>query len=84
MKTQQISIKDLKELYDVSCNDWQIIIKDLLIWNTKEVIDIDEKLILKAYSEANPSQILIKKNNLWWLIDGSMYIYYTLTHYFDK
>jgi hypothetical protein len=26
-------------------------------------------------------QYLKRKNNLWWLADGSMYVYYTPTHW---
>ena len=26
-------------------------------------------------------QVLTKRNNLWWVSDGSMYVYYTPTHW---
>lgn len=27
--------------------------------------------------------VLVRRGNLWWLRDGSMYVYYTPTHYWQ-
>jgi hypothetical protein len=41
---------------------------------------IVETRIVDASGERNV-QYLKRKGNLWWLADGSMYVYYTPTHW---
>jgi hypothetical protein len=36
-----------------------------------------ENLPVETMSESGQHQILVRKNNLWFFEDGSMYVYYT-------
>lgn len=55
------------------------------MWNrTNEVNPPENTLLLTKVDHQNCSkneQRLIKKGNLWWLEDMSMYVYYTPTHW---
>lgn len=62
MKTQNIKRSNLKVIYDNVCENWQKIITDMLLWNTKDIIEIEEAIILKGYNQANPEQkVLLEK-----------------------
>ncbi len=62
MKTQKINRSNLKILYDNSCQDWQKIIANLVLFQEGKEIEVEEKLIEKAYNAANSDQkVLLNK-----------------------
>ena len=56
-------------------------------WNsTKEILPPDGKCVLTKIDELGIGternlQVLKRKGNLWFMPDGSMYVYYTPTHW---
>jgi hypothetical protein len=62
MKTQNIKRSELKVIYDNVCEGWQNKIKDKLLWNSSDIIEVEDNIILQGYNEADPKQKeLIKK-----------------------
>lgn len=56
MKTQQIKREDLSKLYSQVCESWQKKIAELAIFQTGDIISVDEQLITQAYLEADAKQ----------------------------
>lgn len=54
--TQKIKRSELKVLYDNVCQNWQNKIKEELLWNSGDIIEIREDVILQGYNEANLEQ----------------------------
>ncbi len=54
--TQKIKRSELKVIYDNVCQDWQNKIKEELLWNSNDIIEIKEDIILQGYNEADSIQ----------------------------
>ena len=59
---QQIKRSNLKVIYENVCEDWKNIIKEHLLWNSNDIIEVEDDIILKGYNEAdNDQKTLIQK-----------------------
>lgn len=54
--TQKIKRSELKVIYDNVCQNWQNKIKEELLWNSNDIIEIKEDIILQGYNEADSKQ----------------------------
>lgn len=53
---QKIKRNDLKVIYDNICQGWKDKIKDELLWNNNNIIEVEDDIILKGYNEADLEQ----------------------------
>lgn len=52
-------------------------------WRTVDTAPEDFPVMTKIHDEAGERNVatLVRRGRLWWLPDGSMYVYYTPTHW---
>ena len=63
MKTQAIKREILAEFYKTVCDNWKKTIADLILFDTKETIQVSNQLIEKAYKEADSTQKKLLKQH---------------------